>query len=67
MLATAANVVIVVIIVATVTVIVLIVPVAVIVLALVLHRPLVLLSHLLVVACCFAPVTGIFAACPSFG
>jgi hypothetical protein len=44
-----------------------IVPIAVIVLAFMLRRPLVLLSHRLVVACCFASVAGIFAARPSFG
>jgi hypothetical protein len=44
-----------------------IVPVAVVALAFVLHRPLILSSHQLVVACCFASVAGIFAARPSFG
>ncbi len=44
-----------------------IVPVAVIALVFVLHRPLVLLSCLLVVECCFASVAGINVARPSFG
>ncbi len=44
-----------------------IVPVAVVALAFVLRRPLVLLLRWLVVACCFASVAGIFAACPFFG
>jgi hypothetical protein len=67
MLDAAANVVVIAFIVVTITVAVVIIPVAVVVLAFVLHHPLVLLLHRLVVACCFASVAGIFAACPSFG
>jgi hypothetical protein len=44
-----------------------IIPIAVVALAFVLHRPLVLSSCWLVVACCFTFVTGIFVARPSFG
>jgi hypothetical protein len=53
--------------VAAVTVAVVIVPIAVIALAFVLRHHPILLSRQLVVTCCFASVTGIFAAHPSFG
>ncbi len=67
MLAAAANVVVLVNVVGAVIVSDGIVPVAVIVLAFVLRHPLVLSLHRLVVACCFASATGIFAMHPSFG
>ncbi len=67
MLAATADVVVVVIIVGTVIVADVIVPVAVVAMEFVLHRPLVLSSRRLVVACCFASIAGIFAARPSFG
>ncbi len=66
MLAAAADVVVIVIIVGTIIVAVVIIPIAVIALAFVLRCPLVLLSRQLVVACCFASVTGIFSVSPSF-
>jgi hypothetical protein len=67
MLAAAANVVALVIVVGAVIATVIIIPIAVIVLGFVLPRPLVLSLRQLVIACCFASVTGIFAARPSFG
>jgi hypothetical protein len=67
MLAAAADVVVIIIVVGAVIVAIVIVPVAVVALAFVLHCPLILLSHRMVVACCFASVAGIFAAHLSFG
>jgi hypothetical protein len=67
MLAAAANVVVIVIVVNAVTVAVVIVLVAVVALAFVLCHPPILSTRQLVVACCFASVTGIFVTHPSFG
>jgi hypothetical protein len=67
MLAAAANVVGVIIVVGMVIVVDVIVPVAVVALEFVLGCPLFLLLRWLIVACCFASVTSIFAAFPSFG
>ncbi len=67
MLATPSNVVVVVVVVAAVIITVDIVPIAVVAMVFMLRSPLVLLPRRLDVACCFASVTGIFVACPSFG